>query len=147
LLSVIKVFLPEVGNCHIPPFYKEPFVKFIDSPYYSEPELCGGVVTVSLSKYLPWQAMHFLQCYTNFSKTCCRPLITPKFLALELPFHVWKSPKSHGARSELNSVFGLEKVDWWNPIRTSTIQSRSCAMRFLDFSNHEKEAMRQEISK
>jgi hypothetical protein len=38
------------------------FAKFIDSPYYSESELCGGVVMVSFSKYLPWQAMHFLQC-------------------------------------------------------------------------------------
>jgi hypothetical protein len=28
--------------------------------YYSESELCGGAVTVSFSKYLPWQAMHFL---------------------------------------------------------------------------------------
>jgi hypothetical protein len=52
-----------------------------------------------------------------------------------------------GARSELNSVFGQEKVDRWNPIRTSAIQSRSCPMRFLGFSHHEKGAPRQEISK
>jgi hypothetical protein len=50
-------------------------------------------------------------------------------------------------RSELNYVFGLEKVDRWNPIRTSAIQSRSRPMRFLGFSNHEKEVPRQEISK
>jgi hypothetical protein len=31
---------------------------------------------------------------------------------------VGKTQKSHGARSELNSVFGLDKVDGWNPIRT-----------------------------
>jgi hypothetical protein len=31
---------------------------------------------------------------------------------------VGEAQKSHGARSELNSVFGLEKVDPWNPIRT-----------------------------
>jgi hypothetical protein len=31
-----------------------PFAKFVDSPYYSESELCGGAVTVSFSKYLPW---------------------------------------------------------------------------------------------
>jgi hypothetical protein len=31
-----------------------PFEKFVDSPYYSESELCGGAVTVSFSKYLPW---------------------------------------------------------------------------------------------
>jgi hypothetical protein len=35
-----------------------PFAKFLNSPYYSEPQLCGGAVTVSFSKYLPWQATH-----------------------------------------------------------------------------------------
>jgi hypothetical protein len=33
-----------------------------------ESELCGGAVTVSFSKYLPWQAMHFLQRSTHFLK-------------------------------------------------------------------------------
>jgi hypothetical protein len=60
---------------------------------------------------------------------------------------VEKAQKSHGTRSELNSVFGLEKVDPWNTIRTSVIQSRSRPMRFLGFSNYEMEASRQEISK
>jgi hypothetical protein len=46
-----------------------------------------------------------------------------------------------------NSVFDLEKVDRWNPIRTYTIRPRSRPMRFLGFSNHEKGAPRQEISK
>jgi hypothetical protein len=41
----------------------------------------------------PWQAMHFLQCSTHFSKTCCRPLMTSKFLISELTFHGWKSPE------------------------------------------------------
>jgi hypothetical protein len=36
---------------------------------------------------------------------------------------VGKAQKLHGTRYELNSVFGLEKVDQWNPIRTSAIQS------------------------
>jgi hypothetical protein len=70
-----------------------PFAKFVDSLYYSESELFGGAVTVSFSKYLPWQAMHFLQRSNHFSKTCCRPLITSKFLASEFPFHGWKSPE------------------------------------------------------
>jgi hypothetical protein len=60
---------------------------------------------------------------------------------------VGKAQKSDWARSELNSVFGLEKVDRRNPIRTSAIQSRSRPVRFLDFSNHKKGAPRQEISK
>jgi hypothetical protein len=40
-----------------------------------------------------------------------------------------------------------EKVDRWNPIRTSAVQSTSRPMRFLGFSNHENGAPRQEISK
>jgi hypothetical protein len=60
---------------------------------------------------------------------------------------VGKAQKSHGARSELNSVFSWEKVDRWNLIRTSAIQLRSRPMKFLGFSNHEKGAPRQEISK
>jgi hypothetical protein len=70
-----------------------PFEKFVDLPYYFDLELSGGAVTVSFSKYLPWQAKHFLQRSTYFSKTCCRPLITSKFLASELPFHVWEGPE------------------------------------------------------
>jgi hypothetical protein len=53
--------------------YEGRLEKVVDSPNYSESELCGGAVTVSLLKYLPWQAMHFLQRSTHFSKTCCRP--------------------------------------------------------------------------
>jgi hypothetical protein len=70
-----------------------PLEKFMDSPYYLESEICGGAVTVSFLKYLPWQAMFFLQRSTHFSKMCCIPSITSKFLGSELPFHGWKSPK------------------------------------------------------
>jgi hypothetical protein len=68
------------------------------------------------------------------------------FLRWSSLFMVRKAQISHGARSELNSVFGLEKVDPWNLIKTSAIQFRSRPMRFLGFSNHEKWAPRQEIS-
>jgi hypothetical protein len=74
-------------------YIRGPFEKLVDSLYYSESELSGGAVTVSFSKYLPWQAMHFIQRSTHFSKTCCRPLITSKFLASELPFHGSKNPE------------------------------------------------------
>jgi hypothetical protein len=123
------------------------FEKFVDLPYYSESELCGGAVTVFFTKYFPWQAMHILQRSTLFSKTCCKPLITWNFLPRSPIFMVGRAQKSHGARSELNFVFGLQNVDRWNPIRTSAIQSRSRPMRFLGISNHEKGAQRQEISK
>jgi hypothetical protein len=54
-------------------FVRGPFENFVDSTYYPESEICGGAVTVSFSKYLPWKAMHFLQHSTHFLKTCCRP--------------------------------------------------------------------------
>jgi hypothetical protein len=60
---------------------------------------------------------------------------------------VGRAQKLHGVRSELNSVFDLEKVDRWNPIKTSAIQSRSRPMRFMGFSDHEKGTLRHEISK
>jgi hypothetical protein len=69
------------------------YMRVMDPPYYSESEICGGAVTISFSTYLPWQAMHFLQLNIHFSKTCSRPLITSKFLAMVLPFHGWKSPE------------------------------------------------------
>jgi hypothetical protein len=115
-----------------------PFAKFVDSHYYSESELCGGAVTVSFSKDLPWQAIHFLQRSTHLSKTCCRPLITSKFLASELRFHGWKRLEISWSEIWIEFCVRLGKVDRWNPIRTSAIQSRSRPTRFLGFSNHEK---------
>jgi hypothetical protein len=52
---------------------------------------------------------------------------------------VGKAQKLHGVRPELNSVFGLEKVDQWNPIRTSAIQSRSCPCIFGAFPAMKRE--------
>jgi hypothetical protein len=83
---------------------------------------------------------HFLQRSTHFSKTCCRPLITWNILPRSSLSLVGKKQRSLGARFELNSVFGLKRVDQWNSIRTSPIQSRSRSMWFLGFSNHEKAA-------
>jgi hypothetical protein len=72
-------------------YLRGPFGKFVDSPYYSESELCGGAVTVSFSKYLPWQAIHLLQWSTHFAKTCCRPFAASFRRIVEqavLTFHV-----------------------------------------------------------
>jgi hypothetical protein len=124
-----------------------PFGKFVDSPYYSE------------SNFLEvrWRSV-FLS--TSFGKRCTsynsphtyRKRATDRwslgnFLPRTSLFVVGEAQKSHGARYEFNSVFGLEEVDRWNPIRTSAIQSRSRHMRCLGFSNHEKGAPMQEISK
>jgi hypothetical protein len=58
---------------------------------------------------------------------------------------VRKAQKLHGVRYELNAGFGLEKVDRWNPIRTSPIQSRSHPTQFLGFPNCEKGAPGQDF--
>jgi hypothetical protein len=70
-----------------------------------------------------------------------------EIFCLGAPFSGLEKPRNRmGGRSELSSMFGLKKVDRWNPIRTSAIQSRSHPMRFLGFSNNEKGVPRQEIS-
>jgi hypothetical protein len=110
-----------------------PFAKFVDSSYYFESELCGGAVTVSFSKYFPWQAMHFLQRSTHFSKTCCRPFITSKFLASELPFHGCKSPEIALARSGLygGCSNGVSPIHFFHA--EHRIQFRSRSIRFRAF--------------
>jgi hypothetical protein len=72
-------------------FVQGSFEKFMDSLCYFKSELCGGVVMVSLFKYLPWQAMHVLQCSTHFLKMCCRPFAASLRRIVEqvvLIFHV-----------------------------------------------------------
>jgi hypothetical protein len=96
-----------------------PFGKFVDSPYYSDSELCGGAVTVSFSKYLPWQAMHFLQRSIHLSKTCCR---------------------LYGGCSN-----GVPPIHFFQA--EHRIQFRSRLTRFLCFPNHKKGAPRQESYK
>jgi hypothetical protein len=72
-------------------FHLHRYEKFVDSPYYSESEFCRGAVTVSFSKYLSWQAIHFLQHSIHFSKTRCRPFVASFRRIVEqaiLTFHV-----------------------------------------------------------
>jgi hypothetical protein len=134
-------------NSQVPPNIRGPFEKFMDSPYYSESEVLE----------VRWRSL-FRR--TSLGRRCTSynaPSTSPKraanrwslrnFLPRSSLFMIWKAQKSQGVRSESNSVFSLEKVDRWNPIRTSAIQSRSRLMRFLGFSNYEKGAPRQEIWK
>jgi hypothetical protein len=61
--DIIRVFTSSRSRCkeHIArigemrsAYTRGPLEKFVDSPYYSESEICGGAVTVSFSKYFPW---------------------------------------------------------------------------------------------
>jgi hypothetical protein len=95
-------------------YLRGPFERFVDSRYYYESTLCGDAVTVSFSKYLPWQEMQFLQRSTHFSKTCCRPFASSfrriaeqaVFLPRSSRFMVGKTQKLHGERSGLYTLDG-----------------------------------------
>jgi hypothetical protein len=104
-----------------------------DGLFFEVPSLVSDALLTTLHPLLE----NVLQTVDHFEISC-----------FGTPFS-WlkKKQKPHGARSELNFVFGLEKMDEWNPIRTLALQFTSCPMRFLGFSNHEKGAPRQEISK
>jgi hypothetical protein len=80
-----------VLGCEVIAPHTSTFEKFVDSLYYSESELRGGAVRVSFTKYLPWQAMRFLQRSTDISKMCCRQFVATFRRILErevLTFHV-----------------------------------------------------------
>jgi hypothetical protein len=104
-----------------------------DGLFFEVPPLASDAHLTTLHPLLE----NVLQTVDHFEISCLR---APFFM-------VGKAQISRVARTELNSVFGLEKVDRWNPIRTSAIQSRSRPMRFLGFSKDEKDDPRQEMSK
>jgi hypothetical protein len=92
-----------------------PFEKFIDSPYYSELELCGGAVTVSFSKYLHPLLEYMLQ-------TICRKLeediglggfdllITLRFI-FHVLFSVSKALPSLENRSSSHCIVSIGLMD------------------------------------
>jgi hypothetical protein len=104
-----------------------------DGLFFEVPPLASDALLTKLHPFLE----DVLQTVDNF-----------EISGLGVPFSRLEKVRNRmGERCELNSVFGLEKVDRCNPIRPSTLQSRYRPMRFLGFSNQEKGAPRQEISK
>jgi hypothetical protein len=59
-------------------YIRGPFERFVDSPYYSESELCGGAVTVSLFEVPPLASDALLTTLHPFLEnvlhTACRKL-------------------------------------------------------------------------
>jgi hypothetical protein len=75
-----------------------PVANFVDSLYYSESELCVGVVTVSFSKYLPWQAMHFLQRSTPLLENLLQTVDHLETSCLGAPFSWLEKPRNRMRR-------------------------------------------------
>jgi hypothetical protein len=65
---------------------RDPFEKFVDSPYYAELELCEGAVTDCFSKYLLWQAMHTVNAPPISRKSKRSPRTLQTALVVAPPF-------------------------------------------------------------
>jgi hypothetical protein len=78
-----------------------PFHKFVDSPYYSQSELCGGAVTVSYSKYLLGKRCTSYNAPPTSRKRATDRWSLRNFLPRSSLFMFGKDQKSHGARSGL----------------------------------------------
>jgi hypothetical protein len=90
---------------------RRPFEKFVDSTYYSESELCGDVVTVCFLKYLPWQAMHFLQRSTHFLKNVLQTVDHFAISCLGAPFS-WLEELINRMRRDLNWILCSAWKQW-----------------------------------
>jgi hypothetical protein len=82
-------------------YIRGPFTKFVDPPYYSEPELCGGAVTVSFFRItsLGKQCTSFDAPPPSRKRTADRWSLR-NFLPRSSLLVVGKAQKSHGARSD-----------------------------------------------
>jgi hypothetical protein len=73
--------------------YTRAICKVQDLPYYSKLELCGGAVMVSFFEVPPLASDSFLTMLHPLLENMLQMLIILKFLALEFPFHGWRSPE------------------------------------------------------
>jgi hypothetical protein len=110
------------------------------------PELCGGAVTVSFSKYLPWQATRSLQCCIHFSEMCCRPFAAGQWnrrcatpAATRFIFHVrfsiykqLPSPKTRGSSHCIVSIGLMDELwgFWSNFSKLNTEFNRATLLLF-----------------
>jgi hypothetical protein len=114
-----------------------PFENFVESPYYSESELCGGAVTVSFSKYLPWQEIYFLKWSIHFSKTCCGPfaasfrrIVEQAVFTFHVRFSVSKALPPLENRSSSHCIVFIGLMD---ELQSFRIQSRNADTRLRKY--------------
>jgi hypothetical protein len=102
-------------------------------PFFEVPSMASDELLTTLHPFLE----NVLQTVDHFDISC-----------LETPFS-WLEKSRNLTGRDLSWILCSAWKKWigGTPIRTSTIQSRSRPMRFLGFSNYEKGALRQEISK
>jgi hypothetical protein len=79
------------------------FEKFVDSPYYSESELCGGVVTVSFSKYNPLASDALLATLHPLLENVLQTVDHFEISSLGAPFTRLEKPRDRKGR-DLNWI-------------------------------------------
>jgi hypothetical protein len=94
-----------------------------DGLFFEAPPLARDALLTTFYPLLE----NVLQTVHHFEMSC-----------LETLFSWLEKPRNLMGR-DLNWILSAWKVDWWKPITTSAIQSRSRPMRFVGFYNHEKE--------
>jgi hypothetical protein len=125
-----------------------PFVKFVDSPYFSESELCGCAVMVSFSKYLSLGKRCTSYNAPPTSRKRAPDSLSLRNFLLGAPFSSLEKPRYRMGRN-LNWILCSTWKKWigGTPSEHPPYSPHVAPMRFLGFSNHEKGAPRQEISK
>jgi hypothetical protein len=115
-----------------------PFEKFVDSPYFESDFEDVRWRSLFRSTSLGMRCTSYNAPPTSRKRAADRRSL-PNFLPRSFLFMVGKAQKSRGARSEFNSMFGLENWIGGTPLEHPPYSPDLAPMRFLDFSNHEKE--------
>jgi hypothetical protein len=125
-----------------------PFEKFVDSPYYSESELCGGAVTV-FSEVPRLASDALLTTLCPLLENVLQTVYHLEISCLGAPILWLKKPRNRVGRD----LYWIVCSGWKKWIGGTPLEHPPCSldvsqpMRYLGFSNHEKGAPRQEISK
>jgi hypothetical protein len=128
-------------------YIRRPFSKFVDSPYYSESDICGGAVTVSFE--VPLLASDaLLRTLHPLVEIVLQTVNHFEISYVGAPFSCLEEPRNRMVR-DLDCMADVLMEFHRSTFSTPNTEFNSdlAPMRFLGFFNHEKGAQRQEISK
>jgi hypothetical protein len=121
-----------------------PSAKFVGSLYYSESELCGGAVTVSFFEVPPLSSDVLLTTLHPLLQNVLQTVDHFEIYCLGALFSQFKKPKNRMGRDldcMADVLMGFHRSTFSKPNTEFNSDLALC------FSNHEKGAPRQEVSK
>jgi hypothetical protein len=120
----------------------------MDSPYYSESELCGGVMMVSFLKYLPWLSNALFAILHPLLENVLQTTDHFKISYLRVPVSRVEKPRNcmgQDMDSMADVLMGFHRSTFSK--LNIEFNSDLTPLQFLGFFNHKKGALRQEIFK